>query len=33
MRLQTDRVGQANMLVVATSRMLDAPRRIWTMLP
>ena len=33
MRLQTDRAEQANVLVVAASRMLDAPRRIWTMLP
>ena len=32
MRLQTDRAEQANVLVVAASRMLDAPRRIWTML-
>ena len=31
-RLQTDRAEQANMLVVAASRMLDAPRRILTTL-
>jgi protein-tyrosine phosphatase len=32
MRLQGDRAEHANALVVAASRVLDAPRRIWTVL-
>ena len=32
MRLHGDRAEHANVLVVAASRMLDAPRRIWTVL-
>jgi hypothetical protein len=32
MKLQDDRVDHANALVVAASRLLDAPRRIWTTL-
>jgi protein-tyrosine phosphatase len=32
MRLQTDRAEHANVLVVAASRTLDAPRRIWHLL-
>jgi len=31
-RLQTDRPERANGLVVAASRLLDAPRRIWSMI-
>jgi protein-tyrosine phosphatase len=32
MKLQGDRADHANALVVAASRLLDAPRRIWTVL-